>query len=297
MLEPHMETVNGCEFWMLPVEGGVFDMGDEYGDLLKSCRPVHQVRVSDFYLGKYPVAQALWRAVVQAESVGETQSHPDTSLNPNPSYFQGDDLPVEQVSWDDAQLFIKKLNELTESTRLPGYVYRLPREAEWEYAARLPAEASKAGSPAVVSMAGLPTETMKAISPAEETKAGAGKFHAEGYKYSGSDCLKDVGWFNDNSGSTTKPVGQKYPNQLGLYDMSGNVWEWCEDWYDSEYYEACNKKGIVENPIGPEKGTGRVRCGGSWPNEARYCRVAYRSGYWPDCRYHDIGFRLALSLQ
>ena len=129
-------------FDMISVEGGAFLMGDEHGDLWDACRPVHQVKISDFYIGKYPVTQALWKVVMDGKT---------------PSRFQGEDRPAEQVSWDDAQIFIKKLNEMTKSDRPAGHFYRLPTEAEWEYAAR------------------------------------GGKYHAEGYKYAGSDRLKDVG--------------------------------------------------------------------------------------------------------
>ncbi|MBK8194935.1 MAG: formylglycine-generating enzyme family protein [Lewinellaceae bacterium] len=185
-------------FDMIPVEGGTFDMGDEHGDLPDYCRPVHQVKVSGFYIGKYPVTQAVWKAVMNGE---------------NPSRFQSDDRPVEQVSWEDVQGFIKRLNDLTRDTRPAGHFYRLPTEAEWEFAAR------------------------------------GGKYFTEGYKYAGSDRLKDVGWFADNSGRETKPAGQKQPNQLGIYDMSGNVWEWCEDWFGgTDYYEKCRKVGIVADP-------------------------------------------------
>jgi sulfatase modifying factor 1 len=198
MTDPFKQIANNYEFLMLPVEGGTFNMGDEHGDLWEACRPVHKVTVSDFYIGKYPVTQALWKAVMNGE---------------NPSRFKGDDLPVEQVSWEDAQSFVKKLNKMTESSRPPGYFYRLPTEAEWEYAAR------------------------------------GGKYLAEGYKYSGSDRLKDVGWFKNNSGKETKSVGLKYPNQLDIHDMSGNVREWCSDWFGgNEYYEECKKKGHRGEP-------------------------------------------------
>jgi sulfatase modifying factor 1 len=187
-----------------------------------------------------------------------TKSHPLTSLEPSPSYFQGDELPVEQVSWDDAKAFIQKLNELTSNTRPKGYLYRLPTEAEWEYAAR------------------------------------GGKYHDEGYQYAGSDRLKDVGWFEGNNDVETKPVGLKHPNQLGLYDMSGNVWEWCEDdWHDN--YNNAPKDGSAWIYT-PDQGSLRVARGGSWLNTARYCRAAYRNSGAPGS-HPRFGFRLALSLQ
>jgi len=234
-------------FLLLPIEGGHFHLGDEYGDLHDGCRPVHPVMVGDFYMGQFPMTQAVWKAVMNGE---------------NSSGFPGDDRPVERVSWEDAQEFIKQLNKLTKLSRPVNHFYRLPTEAEWEYAAR------------------------------------GGKYHAEGYKYAGSDRLKDVGWFNENSGNETKPVGLKYPNQLGLHDMSGNVYEWCEDRYGGkEYYEECKKKGVVENPLGPEKGASRVLRGSSWYRTARSCRVASRFYFEPDNRFNYVGFRLVLALQ
>ncbi len=244
MPELYKEIINGHEFWMLPVEGGTFSMGDEYGDLTGDCLPTHRVTVPDFYLGKYSVTQTLWKAVMNGE---------------NPSEFKGDDRPVEQISWDDAQEFIEILNDLTRSSRPTQRLYRLPTEAEWEYAAR------------------------------------GGPHHAEGYKYAGSDRLKDVGWFEDNSGSETKPVGLKYPNQLGLHDMSGNVWEWCEDdWHGSYKGAPNNGKAWVDHP---RTGGHRVVRGGDWGSSAQGCRVACRGTYAPGNGDDDLGFRLALAPQ
>lgn len=246
MPELHIETVNGCTFRMIPILGGAFDMGSAEDDpeAFGSEKPRHRVAVPDFYLGQYPVTQALWKAVMKGE---------------NPSHFQGDERPVEQVSWDDAQIFIKALNAMTEATRPPGHAYRLPMEAEWEYAAR------------------------------------GGKYHAEGFKYAGSDRLKDVGWFAANSGLETKPVGLKSPNQLGLYDMSGNVWEWCEDDWHGDY------KGAPTDGLAridhPKRGANRVYRGGGWLYAARYCRAAHRFGDAPGDRATYLGFRLALSPQ
>ncbi|MBK7938247.1 MAG: formylglycine-generating enzyme family protein [Lewinellaceae bacterium] len=240
----YKEIVSSHELLMLPVEGGSFVMGDEHKDLWDGCWPVHQVAVTVFYIGKYPVTQALWKAVMNGE---------------NPSRFQGDDLPVEQVSWDDAQLFIEKLNVMTKFGRPANHFYRLPTEAEWEFAAR------------------------------------GGKYHAEGYKYAGSDRLKDVGWFTENSGSETKPVGLKYPNQLGIHDMSGNVWEWCEDdWHDNYQGAPEDGRAWVDTP---KRGAYRVLRGGSWAFTALYCRAAFRHHLSPAGRVNDLGFRLALSLQ
>ncbi|MCB0575362.1 MAG: formylglycine-generating enzyme family protein [Saprospiraceae bacterium] len=246
MTDPHKEIVNGCEFRMIYVAGGAFEMGSPDNDTEADSyeKPRHRVKVSDFYVGKYPVTQALWKAVMDGE---------------NPSVFKGDDRPIEQVSWNDAQGFIKRLNELTDATRPQGHLYRLPTESEWEYTAR------------------------------------GGKYHAEGYKYAGSDRLKDVGWFDENSGKETKPVGQKTSNQLGLFDMNGNVWEWCEDdWHDNYNGAPNNGAPWVDHP---GQWSFRVYRGGNFFYAARLCRVAFRDYNTPSYRYRGLGFRLALSLQ
>jgi len=212
---------------MVLVEGGTFKMGsnDDYDDE----QPIHEVTLSDFYIGKYPVTQAQWQAV----------------MGKNPSHFKGcDDCPVEKVSWEYVQEFIKKLNAKT------GKNYRLPTEAEWAYAAR-------------------------------------GGKQSKGYKYAGSDNLDEVGWYYDNSSNKTHPVGQKKPNELGIYDMSGNVWEWCADWYGAYPSEP------QTNPTGPAKGDRRVLRGGSWSGNDLNCRVAYRSRSNPNFRDLNFGFRLA----
>jgi formylglycine-generating enzyme required for sulfatase activity len=152
---------------------------------------------------------------------------------------------VEQVSWNDIQSFLKKLNTAT------GKRFRLPTEAEWEYAAR-------------------------------------GGNKSRGYTYSGSNTLSSVGWHVGNSGSKTHAVGQKQANELGLYDMSGNVWEWCSDWYGRNYYSSSSSN----NPKGPSSGSSRVLRGGSWSSSASYCRVADRNNYKPDLRYYNYGFRV-----
>ena len=230
----------GFPFDLIQVEGGRFMMGGQDEEASDDEKPVHEVSLADFYLGKYPVTQGLWKAVMGEEN--------------NPSNFKGDNRPVERVSWNDVQDFLKKLNELT------GQSFRLPSEAEWDYAAR-------------------------------------GGKQSQGHKYAGSPILKEVGWFSGNSYGETKPVGMKAPNELGLYDMSGNVWEWCEDWYSREYYDECKKQGTVNNPLGPERGGHRVIRGGSWYFDPQYCRVAARYFGDPTNRSDDVGFRLALSPQ
>ena len=212
---------------LIGVKGGTFMMGGEDSEAFKSEKPLHKVRLDSFYMGKYPVTQALWLAVMRGK---------------NPSRFIGDNRPVEQVSWDDAQAFIQKLNEQT------GRNYRLPTEAEWEYAAR-------------------------------------GGIYSAGFLYAGSDKLKEVGWYEENSGGESHEVGFKLPNELGIHDLSGNVFEWCEDWYGgSAYYETCRKAGLVENPTGPKSGSSRVMRGGYWGDDARYCRVSCRNHYSPGDR-------------
>jgi formylglycine-generating enzyme required for sulfatase activity len=212
---------------MVFVQGGSFMMGSNEGSDVE--KPVHKVTLSDFYIGKFQVTQAQWKAI----------------MGDNPSAFIGDDHLVEKVSWNDVQEFIKKLNEKT------GQKYRLPTEAEWEYAA-------------------------------------LGGQKSRGFKYAGSDNLNEVAWYDENSGSKTHPVGQKKPNELGLYDMSGNVYEWCADWYGSDYYKNSPKN----NPTGPVNGSGRVGRGGSWRYGADYCRVSRRYRNAPDIRIVIIGFRL-----
>lgn len=179
-----------------------------------------------------------------------TQGLWEKVMGSNPSYFdKGDDYPVESVSWNDIQAFLTKLNELT------GKKYALPTEAQWEYAAR-----------------------------------GGGK--SVGYKYSGSNTIDNVAWYWDNSAVdgdySTHPVGTKQPNELGIYDMSGNVWEWCSDWYDSYSSES------QTDPIGPVTGSYRVLRGGCWYDDAWYCRVSFRGSNDPDFRSNFYGFRVVL---
>lgn len=223
-------TVKGVSFEMVFVEGGTFQMGSNDG--LGDEKPVHQVRLSDYYIGQTEVTQELWQAVMGS--------------NPSGSRNIGAKNPVNEVNWNDCQKFIKKLNKLTKQN------FRLPTEAEWEFAAR-------------------------------------GGNKSRGYKYSGTDYfLESVAWYKDNSGDKVHPVGSKSPNELGLYDMSGNVWEWCTDWYGS--YPSSNQI----NPTGPSSGSNRVQRGGDYFSEAASCRSAYRSYSVPTSRlYINYGLRLA----
>jgi formylglycine-generating enzyme required for sulfatase activity len=227
------EVVQKLENNMIQVEGGTFTMGctsEQGSDCNDDENPAHQVTVSSFRMGKYEVTQAEWEAVVGS----------------NPSNFQNcPDCPVENVSWNDVLVFIQILNNAT------GSNYRLPTEAEWEFAAR-------------------------------------GGNRSSGKKYSGSNDINGAGWYEGNSGSRTHRVGQKQANELGLYDINGNVWEWCSDWYSSDYYS--NSPG--NNPRGPSAGANRVLRGGCWYYNAGRCRVSGRDGYAPGDRGGIIGFRL-----
>ena len=225
-------TVNGVSFEMVYVEGGSFDMGatsEQGSDAYSDEKPVHRVTLSDYYIGKCEVTQELWEAV----------------MGSNPSNFKGAQKPVESVSWNDCQEFVSRLNSLT------GRTFRLPTEAEWEYAAR----------------------------------GGNKSLH---YKYSGSGNIDDVAWYYDNSGSSTHAVGTKTANELGIYDMSGNVSEWCSDWYGD--YSA----GAQTNPQGPSSGSYRVLRGGSWGYGAGSCCVSFRGIYLHSFSDHSYGLRLVL---
>jgi len=257
MSEPILpiQLPNGHTFNMIFVEGGTFDMGDEHDDLWEPCRPVHPVKLSPFYLAEFPVTQALWHAVAQSPAGKKFE------LDEDPSGFKGNKRPVETVSWEDIEQ--KFLHALRLFAGREGF--RLPTEAEWEYAAR-----GGRYSPSK-----------------EERRAG------EPYKYAGSDKLAEVGWYDENSGKETHDVGLHYPNQLGFYDLSGNVYEWCADTWDEKFYEKCKKKGVVPDPC-CDKGGLRVVRGGGYFNVDQFCRAANRYHGGPSYRYVCIGFRLAL---
>ena len=224
-------TVNGVRFTMVAVKGGTFTMGATYDDAEVDAEvdeePAHKVTLSDYYIGQTEVTQALWEAV----------------MGSNPSNHKGDNLPVENVSWDDCQVFIQKLNQLT------GKQFRLPTEAEWEYAAR-------------------------------------GGRKSRDYKYAGDDYIGSVAWYSGNSGYETHPVATKQANELGIYDMSGNVWEWCSDWFGG--YQSSSQS----DPQGPSSGSRRVYRGGcsifAWG-----CRVSFRDCNTPDFCNTNLGLRLS----
>lgn len=237
-------TVGGIGFNMKLVKAGTFTMGANVDDPNGTDyeKPAHSVTISkDFYIGETEVTQGLWQAV--------TGNSPTTDGSKwSSDYGVGSAYPAYYISYNDVADFITKLNQKT------GQKFRMPTEAEWEYAAR-------------------------------------GGSQSKGYLYSGSNNIEDVAWYTTNSGSKTHPVKTKSPNELGLYDMSGNVYEWCADWYDNTYY------GISPSvdPTGPASGSNRVYRGGGWFNGATYCRTANRSRSTPTGRYDSLGFRLALS--
>lgn len=216
------------------VKGGCFQMGDTFSNGDSDEKPVHEVCVGDFYVGKHEVTQGQWKKVMSS----------------NPSYFKdcGDDCPVENISWIGAQEFIIKLNAQS------GKKYRLPTEAEWEYAARSGRKSEK--------WAGTSNES----------------------------ALGDYAWYSRNAGSKTQVVGRKKPNDLGIYDMTGNVWEWCADLYGEKYYS----KSPRDNPKGPSSGSSRVTRGGSWCNGAGNARALHRNFVEPDHRNTFIGFRIVI---
>jgi formylglycine-generating enzyme required for sulfatase activity len=222
---------------MVKVPSGSFVMGatEEQGtEVYDWEKPKHYVTLGDYYIGQTEVTQDLWKAVMGVDTV--------------PCNFQNAPTnPMENISWEDCQIFIQRLNKLT------GVTFRLPTEAEWEFAAR-------------------------------------GGTNTKGTKCAGADKPNDVAWFRDNSLLTTHPVGLKLPNELGLYDMNGNVWEWCQDWYAD--YDATSQI----NPTGPAESETHLRVirGGSWAFNAKNCRVSVRHGQVDTERKIDIGFRLAL---
>ena len=227
----HTFTVNGVQFTMVEVGGGTFTMGatsEQGSDAWDEEKPAHEVTLSDYYIGQTEVTQALWKAV----------------MGSNPSDSKGGNLPVERVSWDDCQVFIQKLNQLT------GKQFRLPTEAEWEYAAR-------------------------------------GGRKSRGYKYAGGNNIDSVAWCDGNSGNETHPVATKQANELGIYDMSGNVLEWCSDWCGD--YTSSSQS----DPQGSSSGSFRVIRGGCYYNFARNCRVSYRISNTLDYRCGYLGLRLS----
>ena len=226
---------------MVFIQGGSFNMGSNNGMSIE--KPVHAVTINSFNIGKYEVTVVEYKAFCKATG----HSMPTTfSLKVG---RWNDMHPMRDVSFDDATAYCNWLSDMSNVN------YRLPTEAEWEYAAR-------------------------------------GGNQSRGYIYSGSDDLDEVGWNIDNSGKETHSIGRKKPNELGIYDMTGNVWEWCSDWYDGNYYAYSP----ASNPKGPTSGDHRVLRGGSWSFPASICRVAMRYDYSPaDYLASSFGFRVVSS--
>ncbi|MFN3783067.1 MAG: SUMF1/EgtB/PvdO family nonheme iron enzyme [Spirosomataceae bacterium] len=252
---PSVKTAQSVKFMDLPfadmvyVSGGSFMMGDSKGK--SDEQPIHSVQVDGFWIGKYEVTQAQWESV----------------MGNNPSKFKKcSDCPVENVSWLDAIAFCNKLSDREGKQRVYTmngndvkidylvHGYRLPTEAEWEYAAR-------------------------------------GGNKSKGYRYAGENELASVSWFGDNAKNKTRVVGQKQPNELGIYDMSGNVWEFCNDWYGEDYYASSQNN----NPLGPPSGSYRVLRGGGWLSASTSCRVSERSVSTPTTFFITSGFRVVIS--
>ena len=253
-----IQVEQGLLFEMIYIKGGAFLMGSERHDPLGTYydSPQHWVEISPFWLGKYVATNAIWKSLLHKE--------PQFQLKNVHSLNYGDNLPVVSISWDDIhQSFLPALNHIT------GQSFRLPTEAEWEYAAI------------------------------------GGQHWKDGYTYAGSNKLDQVGWYAANSNAKLREVGQKKPNQLGLYDMSGNVYEWCEDIMDLEIYKQRSNAQITINPVeddellprklGFHKGLTRVIRGGEFLAPDALCRVAGRNSRYPDSSFYYVGFRLALS--
>jgi formylglycine-generating enzyme required for sulfatase activity len=234
--DSYTDAETGMEFVL--VKGGCYQMGDTFGDGYENEKPAHEVCLDDFYISKFKVTQGQWKTV----------------LGNNPSHFKncGDNCPVENISWNDAQEFIRTLNQRT------GKKYRLLTEAEWEYAARSGGRKEK--------WAGTSSESE----------------------------LGDYAWYSRNSGGQTHPVGQKKPNGIGIYDMSGNVWEWVQDTYSGNAYSSHSRN----NPLYRGSGAGHVFRGGSWYYHPRGVRTTFRNHRSPliIIRHHNVGLRLARTL-
>ena len=226
-----MVHANGSFFEMCFVEGGTFMMGSDAPDAQNDEQPVHEVTMTDYYIGQTEVTQHLWKKVMGDEN--------------NPSATKGNNLPVTNITWNEAQTFVERLSEMT------GLRFRLPTEAEWEYAAR-------------------------------------GGQRSKGYTYAGSNEIDKVGWYAGNSGNKLHAVGVKLPNELGIFDMTGNAWEWCQDWYGA--YSA----GAQSNPQGPDSGSSRVLRSGSYTTTSERCAAKYRQSRQADYPDVHIGLRIVL---
>lgn len=232
-LDPKMvELLKSIEDKMVKVDGGNFTMGCvivQDTECYAQEKPRHIVTLNTYYIDKFDITQKEWKAVM--------------GTSPAAKYCA--DCPVVNVTWFEAQEFINKLNQMSNKN------YRLPTEAEWEYAAK-----------------------------------GGNKSH--GYKYAGGNEARTVAWYDSTISKTVHPVGQMAPNELGLFDMSGDVWQWCSDWFNDKYYSTSPSS----NPTGPARGTTRCVRGGSWWGPMRDCRVANRDQFPPESKDDDVGFRI-----
>ena len=248
-------SVNGVAFKMVYVEGGTFTMGctSEQSDCNNDATPVHGVTLSDFMIGETEVTQALWKAVMGSE--------PTCKDGWTDRDGHGLTYPAYRVAWDDCQMFIRELNSYFDGQLPSGWRFALPTEAQWEYAAR-------------------------------------GGSYKSTYKYAGGNNIDDLAWYTvntydlgkENPNYGTHPVKSKGKNVLGLYDMSGNVWEWCQDVYDKDYYSVSPSN----NPVCQLEGPNHVLRGGCWINSAKVCQVAFRKSGATDGCGNGVGFRLAL---
>ena len=236
--EEQQEAIREMVSAMVRVEGGTFQMGSDSGLANDDEQPVHAVTLSNYRIGKFTITQKQWKAIMGQYNY----------ITWNENYGTGDDYPATQPSMNEVQDFLRILNWLS------GLHFRLPTEAEWEYAAR-------------------------------------GGKNSHGTLYSGSDDADAVAWHQGNASNRLHPVGSLQPNELGLYDMSGNVWEWCSDWYGAYSAEA------QTNPQGPNSGQRRVVRGGSFSYESAFSRVTQRNSIQPNTQSFAVGFRLAMDEQ
>ena len=245
--------------YMTLVKGGSFDLGSN--DEADDRKPAHTVKLKDFYIGTYEVSQHQYKEI----------------MGTNPSLYQCNDCPVTDVNWNDAKSFIEKLNAKT------GKHYRLPTEAEWEYAARCGQKEELVRTTASVAPGGV--NEFMSTNPGKRVPDKM----KEGRKYSGQRQAGEVAWYLRNSEDRIHRIGTKRPNELGIYDMSGNAEEWCNDIYAVTY----GSKNTVENPQGPVAGVSHVVRGGSIASNLSELVVTRRAAYLPDTKASSLGFRLA----